>query len=131
MQDMADATSEAKKAAVAALEDRRRKDRSIVMPALGNVDVRCKEFIQKADHVLQSLLSIARLFYGRDAGRQWFESLREIARHRYGQDDLLFKFLDSNLPFLKFVRNARNCVEHPDKSKHLIAKDKTKGSTST
>lgn len=123
MQDMATAILEDQNVAIAALEDRRKEDRSIVMPALGNVDVRCKEFIQKADHVLQSLLSIAKLFYGRDAGRQWFESLRDIARHRYGQDDQLYKFLDSNLPLLKFVRNARNCVEHPDKSKHLRAKD--------
>lgn len=66
---------------------------------------------------------MVKLFYGKDAARQWFESLRDLSVHSYGADDRFSKFLTEVLPFLKFVRNARNSVEHPDETKHLVVKD--------
>lgn len=125
MHDMAVAMTEEEAAAVSFIEDRRKKDRSFVLPAIANVEVRCNEFIQKADHALQSLLSIVKLFYGKDAAKQWFESLRDLAVHRYGEDDHFSRLLTDILPSLKFVRGARNSVEHPDEGKHLVVKDFT------
>jgi len=96
---------------------------AIIVPTVGNVATICKEFIQKADHTLQRLLSIVRLFYGTDAGRKWYEGLSELILSRYGQQDDFYRFLLEALPFLKFIRNTRNCVEHPKADKRLVIQD--------
>jgi hypothetical protein len=111
MQDIANAFLLAENSSK--VEDRRQRDGSIVLPTVGDVAAHCKSFIQKSDHALQSLNGIVKLFYGKDAGKQWFESLTDLVQHRYGPDDLFSKFMVAALPFLKFIRNARNCVEHP------------------
>jgi hypothetical protein len=107
----------------AQLDDRRQQDRSVVLPATGDVSALCKSFIQKADHVLQALLGIVKLFYGPDAGKAWFESLAGLASHKYGVDDQFHQFVTAALPFLQFVRYARNCVEHPKPSQRVIITD--------
>jgi hypothetical protein len=104
-------------------EDRRNKDGSIVLPRIGDVSVLCKSFVQKADHALQSALAIVKLFYGPAAGKGWFESLKESTEALYGADDPFARFMKDALPFLKFVRHARNCVEHSKPDEQLIVKD--------
>jgi hypothetical protein len=42
---------------------------------------------------------------------------------RYGQQDDFYRFLLEALPFLKFIRNTRNCVEHPKADKRLVIQD--------
>jgi hypothetical protein len=121
MHDIATVFTTAKDIAV--LEDRRDKDGSIVLPRVGDVTALCKSFIQKADHALQSALGIVKLFYGPAAERGWFESLKEITGSRYGVDDPFARFMKDALPFLKLVRNARNCVEHHKPGEQVIVKD--------
>jgi hypothetical protein len=93
------------------------------LPAIGNVATRCKDFLQKADHSLQSLLGIVRIFYGKDAGRQWFEGFTKLVSKRYGESDPFSQFLVGMLPFLKFMRNARNCVEHRRDNQKIVTQD--------
>ncbi len=38
-------------------------DRSLVLPSMVNVDIRIREFIQKADYALQKLFDLTKLFY--------------------------------------------------------------------
>lgn len=121
MQDIAMVFTTARDKAV--LEDRRNKDGSVVLPRVGDVNALCKSFIQKADHALQSALGIVKLFYGPAAGKGWFESLKEITETRYGVDDPFARFMKDALPFLKLVRNARNCVEHPKPGEQIIVND--------
>jgi hypothetical protein len=109
--------------AVTELEDRREKDRSVVLPSAGNVPGLCKPFIQKADHVLQAMFGIVKLFYGKHAGKAWFESFAQLIVRQYGPDDQFSKFMADVLPFLKFIRNARNCVEHPTPSQRVVITD--------
>jgi hypothetical protein len=104
------------------LEDRRQKDGSVVLPSIGDVSARCKSFIQKSDHALQSLLGIVKLFYGKDAVR-WFESFAKSVASRYGVEDPFTKFMRDALPFLQFVRNARNSIEHPKKTERMVTTD--------
>jgi hypothetical protein len=99
------------------------KSQAVALPAVGNIAARCKDFIQKADHSLQSLLSMVRLFYGKDAGREWFEGFTKVVSKRYGESDHFSQFLLGALPFLKFIRNARNCVEHPKESQRIVTRD--------
>lgn len=121
MQEIAEQVQSAQ--AAVQLEDRRHQDRSVVLPSIGDVGAHCKSFIQKADHVLQALLGMVKLFYGADAGKAWFESLGQIVNHKYGQDDQFAKFMAEVLPFLQFVRNVRNCIEHPKPSQRVVVTD--------
>lgn len=92
------------------------------VPAVGNVAARFKSFIQKADHALQSLLAIMRLFYGREKAKN-FEILAEYACHTYGADDPFCNLMNAILPFLKHVRAARNCAEHENPNQRALTKD--------
>lgn len=93
---------------------------SLIVPALRDLEPRVQAFIQKADHVLQSLLGTVRAFFGDSAAKAWFESLFELSLRRYGKDDRLTLFLGEILPFLQRVRAARNCVEHPKADQRLV-----------
>jgi hypothetical protein len=72
---------------------------------------------------LQSLLGIVRVFYGKEMGRQWFEGFATLVAKRYGKNDPFSHFLVDALPFLKFVRNARNNVEHPKDGHRVVTRD--------
>jgi hypothetical protein len=69
------------------------------------------------------LFNIAKLFYGNEIGPRWFASLHKLASKKYGDNDGFTKFLCAALPFLQFVRNARNAVEHPDQAKGVRVTD--------
>jgi hypothetical protein len=97
--------------------------RSMTVPSMGDVRGESKAFLQKADHVAVALFNIAKLFYGDEIGPRWFASLQKLASEKYGDNDEFTKFLDAVLPFLQFVRNARNAVEHPDRGKSVKVTD--------
>ena len=109
----------------AEVQDYRTRDRSVLLPSAGNVASELKTFAQKADHVLQSLLGIIKLFYGAEIGKRWFESVAEMAVQQYGANDEFTKLLQEALPVLKFIRNMRNCVEHKKPGQDAIATDFT------
>lgn len=99
------------------------KQRSMTVPTMGGVRILTETFLQKADHVAIDLFNIAKLFYGDDIGPRWFESLRGLISKKHGDDDPFSQFLNAAVPFLKFVRNARNAIEHPDKTKSVKVTD--------
>lgn len=92
---------------------RQQVPRSLLLPAIGDVQMHCKTFCQKADHVSHSLFSIAKLFYGKNVGNGGFESLAELVVQKYGEEDSFSKFAKDVAPRLKYLRNVRNCFEHP------------------
>ena len=97
--------------------------RSMTLPSMGDVRGETKAFLQKADHVAVALFNIAKIFYGDEIGPRWFASLHKLASEKYGDNDGFTKFLKAALPFLQFVRNARNAVEHPDQAKSVKVTD--------
>jgi hypothetical protein len=97
--------------------------RSMTVPSMGDVRGETKAFLQKADHVAVALFNIAKLFYCNEIGPRWFASLHNLASEKYGDNDGFTKFLNAALPFLQFVRNARNAVEHPDQAKSVKVTD--------
>jgi hypothetical protein len=99
------------------------EQRSMTVPSMGDVRGETKAFLQKADHVAVALFNIAKLFYGDEIGPRWFASLHKLASEKYGDNDGFTKFLNAALPFLQFVRNARNAVEHPDQAKSVKVTD--------
>jgi len=96
-------------------------DRSLVLPSMVNVDIRIREFIQKADHALQKLFDLTKLFYP-DLGSGGWESLKSRIEGE-SRIDNFDQFLSGATPFLRMIRNARNAVEHERPGMKLIATD--------
>ena len=107
-------------AAMATLEHRR--DGSVMLPSIDNLHARCKEFIQKAEHSIQSLFAIIKLAYP-DPFQNWFEGFSDRVHQLYGTNDSFAQFMVNILPNLLFIRNARHCVEHSKPSQKMITCD--------
>ncbi|MCR4304698.1 MAG: hypothetical protein NUV63_10825 [Gallionella sp.] len=114
--------TEDQKKAVAGLERKIGEDRSFILPSLVNVDIRCREFVQKSDHALRELFNLVKLFYS-DAGKGGWERLKEKIDKEVDRIDNFDEFLSGSLPFLQQIRNARNAVEHPRADQKLVTKD--------
>jgi len=112
----------AEKAAMENLDPKIRKDRSFVVPALGNVETRCNEFLQRADHVLRELFRLVRMFYS-DVGSGGWESLKKKIDGETQDIDNFPRFLAEVIPFFQLIRNVRNCVEHPRAEQRLVITD--------
>lgn len=97
-------------------------ERSFVLPSIVNVDARVREFIQKADHSLRELFSIAKLFYA-EVGKGGWESLKQRIDGETDRIDNFDEFFKNSLPFLQQIRNARNAIEHPRHDKQLATRD--------
>lgn len=100
-----------------------RKDGSLMLPDIGEVEAKCKFFLQQAGHVHRELLEIVKLFYPDQNFRRWFDSVRGFIKESGDENDGFTEFLECNLPILRLVRNARNCVEHPKKSQFVKVMD--------
>ncbi len=90
-------------------------------PFLGDVKLRCKSFMQQADHAVGALLDVVRLFYPEIKKTPW-DALHETMGRELGEDDQFTKFLGQAVPFFKLVRNTRDCLEHKN-SKGVVVKD--------
>lgn len=112
----------AEEAATKNLHPKIRKDRSFVVPALGNVESRCNEFLQRTDHALRELFRLVQMFYS-DVGSGDWESLKKRIDGEPQNIDNFPQFLAEVIPFLQLIRNARNCVEHPRAEQRLVVTD--------
>lgn len=99
---------------IEAFNNRQQMHGALVMPAIEDALVCCKTFCQKADHVSQSLFNIVKLFYGKSVEPKRFESLAELVAKKYGEEDSFAKFAKDVAPRLKYLRDVRNCFEHPE-----------------
>lgn len=98
------------------------KIRSVTLPSVNGITNKCKEFFQKTDHALDGLFKVAKLFKPKVGKDGWDSLLKEVSQESEKIDNFK-EVLESSLPFLKFVRNARNCVEHPRKEYRIITTD--------
>ena len=117
-----DSYAKAEADATANLDPKIRPDRSILVPAIGNVETRCNEFLQRGDHALRELFRLVRMFYS-DVGSGGWESLKAKIDGGPKDIDKFPQFLADVLPFLQLIRNARNCVEHPRPEQRLSVTD--------
>ena len=113
---------DAENVATRSLDPQIRKDRSVIVPAVGNVETRCNEFLQRSDHALRELFRLVRMFYS-DVGSGGWEGLKTKIDGESKNIDNFSQFLDETVPFLQLIRNARNCVEHPRPEQRLVTVD--------
>ena len=113
---------DAESVATSSLNPNIRKDRSVIVPALGNIESRCSEFLQRSDHILRELFRLVRMFYSDVSSGGWLALKRKIDGESNDIDNFS-QFLDETVPFLQLIRNARNCVEHPRSGQKLVTVD--------
>jgi hypothetical protein len=108
--------------AMSQAEESRRKDGSLVLPAIGHVETKCKTFAQKADHAGAKLFEISKLFYPDAKWRGW-QDFADFIRTTFGEQDNFAKLTAVTAPFLQLVRNVRDCLEHGNIRNGLVIKD--------
>ena len=113
---------DAERVATNSLNPNIRKDRSVIVPALGNIESRCNEFLQRSDHVVRELFRLVRMFYSDVNSGRWI-ALKTKIDGEPNDIDNFSQFLDETVPFLQLIRNARNCVEHPRSGQKLVTVD--------
>jgi hypothetical protein len=95
---------------------------ALFLPSLGDVRGRCESFIHKADHAFFVLFDIVKLFYS-DIGAGLFDGLASFAAERYGEQAQFTSFVNRVAPFLKCIRQTRNCVQHPKAGQLINVQD--------
>jgi hypothetical protein len=94
---------------------------SLSVPAVGNLPGSCKSFIHGADHALRTLWNLVNLFYPSVKLRSWPEKLSVHLEATCGAADTFAAYVRTSSRFLKFVRNARNALEHPEAGEVVVA----------
>lgn len=97
-------------------------ERSFVLPSISNVEASCNEFLQCMCHAQRELFEIVLLFYP-DVRTGLWDGFK--AKIDAGPQDLdnFPQLLAEYTEFLKQIRNARNCVEHPKFEQKLVVSD--------
>jgi hypothetical protein len=98
---------------------------SLLLPAVTDVLARSKAFIQNAEHVTQDLYALCQLFFEEElkVKRKWFDGVSTLLNEKYGEEDEFTRFGVRAIPFMKFLRNARHCVEHHNLTQCVDVKD--------
>jgi hypothetical protein len=96
---------------------------AISLPAIGNVKQRFDAFAQKTGHVVKTLERIAKLFYDKELKSKWIDSLTSIAADRYGDDSPFAQWMKNARPFLLYVLDLRNLIEHHATDKFIKVSD--------
>ena len=108
--------------AISQAEEVRRKDGSLIIPAIGHVETKCKTFAQKADHAGAKLYEITRLFYPAANWHGW-RDFSSFVRVTFGEEDNFTKLTAHTAPFLQLIRNLRDCLEHGNIRNGVAIKD--------
>jgi hypothetical protein len=98
------------------------ENRSVVLPSVNGITNKCKEFFQKSDHALDGLFKIVKLF-NPNVGKGGWNSLQKEIEKETEKIDNFSDVLENMVPFLQFVRNSRNCVEHPRFEHKIVTTD--------
>lgn len=91
-----------------------------IVPSLSDLDQELKNFLQRADHFTKELFKILRVF---EPGFRNLDKLLIRAKAEKPPNEQFIAFLDRSVPFLKFVREARNAVEHRTPQKRVETRD--------
>jgi hypothetical protein len=93
--------------------------RMLHLPSVENVEARCDAFAQKAAHVLHSLELLAKMFYPTELTTKWIDALIRTLKQRERDDSAFAAYMVKVRPFLMFVIEMRNMIEHPKPDKSV------------
>lgn len=104
-------------------EAQRQQGRRLRLPTVPDARARCDSFAQKAGHTIDTLEDIAKLFYGDALSSKWVDSLAVLAKKRCGKGSPFSEYVEAVRPFLLFVREMRNMIEHPKPDRQIRVSD--------
>ena len=105
------------------LQENQRHIGSFGLTPAGDSETSVKTFMQRTTHALAIMLNLTRVFFPACNTKGFFEPIRDAAAEKFGPEDMLAQLLTDLMKFNKYMRDARNCVEHPKKKKKVIVKD--------
>ena len=123
MFDMQTSLDTSTKAAFEEFEALPAKDRSLLLPALGDASHRCNAFTQKIGLAVDTLEEIARLFYPGEITNKWVDSLTVLLARRHGEDAPVTRAIRERGPVILHLRRLRNMVEHPKEGDRITVHD--------
>lgn len=97
------------------------KQRSVSIPSVEALNERLKTFAQRIEHATQGIYRFSQQFYGHE--KEMWDGFESEITKQYGEADEFSKFARSIRPFMTFVRNLRNSIEHPKSSQCVTIKD--------
>lgn len=95
-------------------EERKQQRVSYKLPAIINLDSKCKTIFQKANHIEQTLIDIIKEFYP-NLGltkQSHFPFLYEKLKGLYGETDPFVEFISKTLYFMQVIYELRNGFDH-------------------
>ncbi len=110
-------------AAIAEFKSQKAQGSVVLLPSIADIGGRVKSLIQHADHSLQRLLVLCRMFFFLPPGKAWFDSLAQTASEEHQLEQAASERLGRMAKFAQFVRNCRNCVEHPKPNQKIVFAD--------
>lgn len=109
--------------ALGKLHANQRHKESFAMPTAGDLESGVKTFLQRAAFALNSLAGLARVFFPDCKTKGYFAPIRDAAADKFGSGDMLVQLLTDLNEFTRYVRDARNCVEHPKATEAVVVRD--------
>jgi len=87
---------------------------SYALPAITDIETRCKTIFQKADHIEQILMEIIILFFPNEGliKQSHYPKFQEIIKNKFGEGDPFYLFLEKVILFMRVVREFRNALDH-------------------
>lgn len=104
---------------VAAAAEKQQRGSSVVLPSVPDLKGKIKAFVQRAEHGVQSLLDLSKVFYDLPPQKGNFDRLLSEASAREELEPFLLQILQMIVTYAKFLRNCRHCVEHPHPHQHI------------
>ena len=93
--------------------------RMLHLPSVDNVEARCDAFAQKAAHVVNCLERVAKMFYPTELSSKWIDALIRVLKQRERNESAFAAYVVKVRPFLMFVLEMRNMIEHPKPDKSV------------
>jgi hypothetical protein len=106
--------------ALGEVENQRAHGSVVSLPSISDLGGKVNSFIQHAEHSMQRVLSLSRIFYPLPAGKAWFDSLVKAASEAHRLEQPQAERLGKMVKFAQFLRNCRNCVEHPKHHQRVV-----------
>ncbi|MBL4673593.1 MAG: hypothetical protein JKX81_15135 [Arenicella sp.] len=97
--------------------------RSQNIPSVNSLETGIHTFAKKADQVRGIAVQFIKLFYKPEPGKKVIEKLEAAISLQHGENSQMLAFYQNFMPFIRFLRNLRNAIEHPNADEQLVVLD--------
>lgn len=92
------------------------------LPSAGSLEQAVNAFVQATHSGIQMLYDLPRIFI-KFPPKGWPDNFTEALQQQFGDEHKFTHFARSTAPFIKFLRNARHCIEHRRGDQRIDVRD--------